>query len=274
LSEKVQSGASQKRTFWAAVLLAVLTPGLGLIYCGKLRQGLYVLGGSILLWLINAFIGNPAIKILLVLTYFALYAVQVIWSLVAALRSDENYTLRRYNRLIVYALIFMLFAAYMEFDNTYFTEISAIPSDDMAPSLIKNDMVIVNKLASRLSKPRRGDVVVYFSDSTSRLPFVARVLGEPGDEVRLQQGRYVVNGQGMEHAPILQLAGRKSTVPAMVNGPVVKLSNMNYYLAGDNPKAAYDSRFTGPVPVDRIVGRIDAVLYSVRLKRPEFSESP
>lgn len=274
MSEQAERSSSQKRTFWAATLLAVLTPGLGLVYCGKLRQGLYVLGASIALWLVNAFMSNPTIKILLILMYFALYAVQVIWSLVAAVRSDENYTLRRYNRLVVYALIFMLFAAYMEFDNTYFTEISAIPSQDMSPRLVKNDMVIVNKLAPRLSKPQRGDVVAYLSDPTSLLPFVARVVGKPGDEVQLKQGHYQINGKETDNAPILQLAGKKATVPAMVNGPLVKLSDREYFLAGDNPKAAYDSRFTGPVPTDRIIGRIDAVIYSVKLKKPKFFGTP
>src|SRR5262249_50777169 len=84
-----------------------------------------------------------------------------------------------------------------------------IPSDSMMPTLQDGDFIIVNKYDYGLRLPvinrkivrigelARGDVVVFLFPPDPKVHFIKRVVGLPGDHVRVQSDRLIVNGQAV-----------------------------------------------------------------------------
>lgn len=82
-----------------------------------------------------------------------------------------------------------------------------IPSDSMMPTLLDGDFIVVSKFAyglrlpvtnSRIvdiGSPQRGDVAVFRYPPDPRINYIKRVVGLPGDRVRIEADRVVVNGE-------------------------------------------------------------------------------
>lgn len=89
-----------------------------------------------------------------------------------------------------------------------------IPSDSMMPTLLDGDFIVVNKYAYGLrlpvlntrvvdiGEPRRGDVVVFRYPPDPRINYIKRLVGLPGDRVRIEGDRVVVNGAPVPFEPI------------------------------------------------------------------------
>jgi signal peptidase I len=165
-----------------------------------------------------------------------------------------------------------------------------VPTGSMKPTILEGDRIFVNKLAYDLrvpftslrlaswAEPRRGELVVFFSpvDGTR---LVKRVVGVPGDEIAVFDHRLLVNGEAASYEPMRQtgeanrftetLAGSSRTVqfiagnPAAGSFPGMTLPPDTYFMMGDNRCNSADSRYFGPVSMDRIVGRVGTVVLSV-----------
>jgi signal peptidase I len=69
-----------------------------------------------------------------------------------------------------------------------------IPSGSMIPTLLIGDHLLVNKLVYRFRLPGRGEVVVFKFPQDRKTDFIKRVVGLPGDDVELADGKLLVNG--------------------------------------------------------------------------------
>jgi signal peptidase I len=84
-----------------------------------------------------------------------------------------------------------------------------IPSDSMMPTLYDGDFILVNKFTYGLrlpvtnakildlGGPERGDVVVFRFPPDPAINYIKRVVGLPGDKVRIESDRLIVNGAEM-----------------------------------------------------------------------------
>lgn len=274
MSQQFELGAQSRRSPIAAAILGLLAPGLGLLYCGRLRPAFIALAAGILPWLFCALTSNAALKVGLVLFYFAAYLVQLVYGVVVAIRIGENYQLQRFNRGLVYILVFMLFAAYNELDSTYFTQMVPLSTESMIPTLAPDDVVLLSRAAYSLGDPQIGDVVAYLHDPRSQAPFLGRVIAVPGDRVELSDGRYSVNGESVLAQTAIQ-AKSGLTVAANWNQiPLTKLADDQYFIVADNQVAGYDSRLCGPVPRDQFIGRIDAILLTGPGENSRWGKQP
>ena len=89
-----------------------------------------------------------------------------------------------------------------------------IPSGSMIPTLLVNDLILVNKFhyGVRLpvintkivdyKKPQRGDVMVFRYPPKPSLDYIKRVVGLPGDEVAYLNKKLTVNGQPVPKTPL------------------------------------------------------------------------
>jgi signal peptidase I len=178
-----------------------------------------------------------------------------------------------------------------------------VPTGSMKPTIFEGDRIVVNKLAYDLkipfttvrivswAKPSRGEIVVLYSPVDGKR-LVKRVVGMPGDTVSMIDDRLIVNDQAVVYAP---------PPPDLVSGPTpggkgkliaseilgdrphavmiphgahcrpafapVRVPDDSYFLMGDNRDESFDSRYFGPVPGDRIVGRATVVAASVDPER-------
>ena len=115
----------------------------------------------------------------------------------------------------------------------------------MAPHISSNEYVLINRFAYRLQPPQRGDIVA-FRQGDARV-FIKRVVGIPGDRVRIEHGAVLVNGITLREPYVLYTDTRSFSDATVPPGSV--------YVLGDNRADSVDSRFFGAVSDDRLIGR-------------------
>lgn len=120
-----------------------------------------------------------------------------------------------------------------------------IESVSMRETLHPNDFVFVNKLAYRFNGAERGDVVVFDPPFESPEPYIKRVIGIEGDEVRIENGSVIINGTIIQESYL----GSTSTTSGRWHVPDGSL-----FVMGDNRSNSSDSRSWGMVPIDNVIG--------------------
>jgi len=189
-----------------------------------------------------------------------------------------------------------------------------IPSGSMAPGLVKGDYIITSKYSVGYGKHaatpfpfpinkgrlferelKRGDVIVFRPEGDTK-NFIKRIVGLPGDQIQMKEGRLYINGKQVpvankgtfdyknQHGKIEKsellfetfpngrsheiLDARKDT-PLLDRTEVRTVPSGFYFMMGDNRDHSYDSRVTvakggaGIVPKENIIGRAEIVLLSV-----------
>ncbi len=81
-----------------------------------------------------------------------------------------------------------------------------IPSQSMVPTLQNRDVLLVDEIAYRFGLPHRGDIVVFTPPIASDSSFIKRVIGVPGDTLRVRGGAVYVDGRRLNEPYIAQPA--------------------------------------------------------------------
>ena len=120
----------------------------------------------------------------------------------------------------------------------------------MEPSVANEQRLIVNKLTYRLRDPRSGEVVMLYYPIDPNVVSIKRVIGRPGDTVRITAGTVYVNGKPLSD----------DFVPSEFRshddwGPQV-VPQGYYFVLGDRRNVSSDSRHWGFVPRRYIIGKI------------------
>ena len=122
-----------------------------------------------------------------------------------------------------------------------------VESVSMQPTLFAGNYVIVNKLAYRLGEPQRGDVIVLkYPPDPGREPYIKRVIGLPGDEVRIDNGNVYINGELLVE-PYLTVVTNQ--------GGEWRVPPDSLFVMGDNRNNSSDSRSWGMVPLENVIGK-------------------
>jgi signal peptidase I len=135
----------------------------------------------------------------------------------------------------------------------YVFRIAHVTGNSMEPTLNHNDMVILSRLSFLPSGPQPGDIVAFpFKENPSEY-YIKRVIGLPGDEIDIQNLRFVVNGIPLEDKfshEIIISAGDVSFPYTVEDG--------RYFVLGDNRNGSKDSRFlsVGSIPREELVGKV------------------
>jgi signal peptidase I len=126
-----------------------------------------------------------------------------------------------------------------------------IESISMQPTLYEGDFVIVNRLAYKLGEPGRGDVVVFhFPPDPQREPYIKRVVGLPGETVRINQGHVFVN----------DIAIREPYIKASPNYQGEwHVPEGQLFVLGDNRNNSSDSHSWGMVPLENVIGKAEVI---------------
>lgn len=126
-----------------------------------------------------------------------------------------------------------------------------IDGHSMTPVLSDGDTVLINKLAYKFHDIDRFDIVSfsYGDGSTS----VKRVIGLPGERVRISNGSVFINDEMIE----MPQGDVTYNVAGLAENSVLLLSD-EYFLLGDNGDSSEDSRFAavGAVPRENISGKV------------------
>jgi len=131
--------------------------------------------------------------------------------------------------------------------NLFMAQATRVYGQSMEPSLHTNQRLIVEKLSYHLHPPRRGDVVVLKLNHDNSELLIKRVIGLPGEEVAIKEGRVFINGNPLEE-PYLNQFTAGQMAPQMV-------PPLHVFVLGDNRGFSNDSRSFGMVDFSDIVGR-------------------
>jgi signal peptidase I len=192
--------------------------------------------------------------------------------------------------------------------STFFYQNFVIPSGSMKPTLLEGDYIVVSKFKygySRYSLPfnlplikgrifdgnrlKRGDVVVFAFPENTRIKYIKRLIGLPGDEVQIKDKILYVNGVEIEReengifidpidgAKLVQYRENLGTKSVDIvqkidnvdyfnvnNTKVYKVPKGRYFFMGDNRENSRDSRFddVGMVPYENIIGKAKIIFFS------------
>ncbi|HVS45118.1 MAG TPA: signal peptidase I [Verrucomicrobiae bacterium] len=117
----------------------------------------------------------------------------------------------------------------------------------MEPNIDSDEYVLINIGAYRLHPPQRNDIIAFHHDGMTPEVYIKRIVGIPGDRVRVERGEVVVNGKPIDEPYVHYPDGRSF---AQVTVPAGSL-----YVLGDNRGVSDDSRFWGFVRDDQILGK-------------------
>ena len=172
-----------------------------------------------------------------------------------------------------------------------------IPSGSMLPSLHIGDFILVNKFiygirlpiidekVVDISKPDRGDVMVFRFPHDESINYIKRVVGVPGDQVEYRDKQLIINGETVAQVPAGDAAleeignsrssiGHFKEVLGDVNHSILRDANKpstdmrfevpqgHYFVMGDNRDYSNDSRYWGFVPERNIIGKAFFIWFS------------
>lgn len=178
---------------------------------------------------------------------------------------------------------------------TFIVQAFQIPSPSMENTLLIGDYLLVNKLCYGghslgdyvipYRPVRRGDIIVFHYPVTPAQHFVKRVIGVPGDRLRLVNKQVFVDGTALKE-PYAHFSPSANDVfrdnfprldisPGVTPEWWIQLHKLvedgqlivpegHYFVMGDNRDDSYDSRYWGFVPQANIIGRPLLIYWSVK----------
>jgi signal peptidase I len=187
--------------------------------------------------------------------------------------TGDKSTLREYFESICVAVILALFV------RTFIFQAFKIPTGSMEENLLVGDHLIVNKMIyapmesalERKIEPirsvRRKDVIVFkFPDEPQR-DFIKRVIGLPGERIRIENKKVYINGEPLDEPYVHFIYppggnGELYSDPRGDNMPEMIIPEDHYFVMGDNRDNSHDSRFWGTLPSDLLKGRALIIYWS------------
>jgi len=195
------------------------------------------------------------------------------------------------------------------FGTTFVVQAFKIPSASMEGTLLIGDHLLVNKFIyggrgawyDRFLPYRslqRGDIIVFKFPYQDHQHFVKRVIGLPGDRLKLQDQRVYINGKLLEEPYVVHdpaagydplnydfppVGNRLYTTPVQpewshaihnhVRGDEIEIPQGKYFVMGDNRDHSLDSRYWGFVDRGAIMGRPFLIYWSVEAGGVDYGQS-
>lgn len=152
------------------------------------------------------------------------------------------------SRIVIVAFVIMIAFRY------FVAEPFIVSGSSMVPNFQNREYLVVNKISYRFNDPKRGDVVVFHYPKDTSQYFIKRIIGLPGEKVKVENGKvYVYNDQFPQGTVVTEdyLSNEDITFG---KSDIVSLGSDEFYVLGDNRLASSDSRVWGVLPRHDIVG--------------------
>jgi len=172
--------------------------------------------------------------------------------------------------LVVFVTAFVL----VMFLNVTVFATTQVRQTSMKNTLVEGQHLLVEKVSYLFGSPKRGDIIIfldnkhnlnYFNkyaiflkdvseifkpiEAKTNIRLVKRVVGVPGDEVDIKDGKVYINSEPLDEPyAVGQTSKREISFP-------VKVPDGNYFVLGDNREASRDSRSFGFIDEDQIEGK-------------------
>jgi len=179
------------------------------------------------------------------------------------------------------------------FGTTTLVQAFIVPTPSMDTTVKVGDHLLVDKLsyapAGSVSRhflpytdPKRGDIIVFRWPIDINQNYVKRVIGIPGDHIRVVDKVVYLNGKALQEPYIQHISPGiepyRDNFPAAPSGPVmdrgramlqhhvvndeIVVPDESYFAMGDNRDNSLDSRYWGFVPRENIIGKPLVIFWS------------
>ena len=187
-----------------------------------------------------------------------------------------------------------------------------IPSGSMKPNLLVGDFIFVSKWSYGYSKhslpfsipiipnkifsntPKRGDIVVFKTPENNRTDYIKRVIGLPGDKIKILNGQIYINDNLVNRKKLVDFVDTDNNainkrvrkykefffdleieVLDLVDNGIAdntkeyKVPENSFFVMGDNRDNSQDSRFStiGFIPYENLVGKAQFIFFSLENSR-------
>ena len=116
----------------------------------------------------------------------------------------------------------------------------------MEPTLMPGEFLLVNRVAYKIGTPKIGDIIIFHAPGVDDLDYIKRLIGRPGDSVRIEGGIVYVNDQALYETYIAD--------PPNYTG-AWEVPEGQFFVLGDNRNNSSDSHLWGFIPEESVVGK-------------------
>jgi signal peptidase I len=149
-----------------------------------------------------------------------------------------------------------------------------VDGPSMEPNFWNGERIIVNKLLYDIREPKRGEVIVFHVPDEGR-DFIKRVIGVPGDTVKVDGDTVYINGKPIDEPYLKEALQEAHAKGSLYNTrsedsdfpnelfPDGKVPKGMLFVMGDHRNNSKDSRMIGFIPLSRVVGRAELIFWPI-----------
>ena len=147
-------------------------------------------------------------------------------------------------KIVIIALVIVIPIRYFVFQPFF------VRGQSMEPNFYHGDYLIVEKISFRFREIKRGEVVVFRRPNKPTTAFIKRIIGLPGETIKIRDGTVYLQGQALDESVYLPENLRTT------GDLEITLGENEFFVLGDNRNASFDSRKWGALPREDIIGRV------------------
>lgn len=262
---------NKPRKKWIAILLTILSTGLGHVYCGQVKKGLalfiipfvFAVGAFSLLKIFPS--------ILLLISFLSISLVYLAYCIIdvfkIAKQNSPIYEIKKYNRWYVYVALYLVTICIPqplsgEYIKSNIVQAFKIPSGSMIPTLQIGDWLLAKTDHKAKSNINRGDLIIFIYPKDRSKFFIKRVIATEGETISMKNKKVSINDSEINETYAVNsdpgIFDQQSN--PRDNFQPIKVPQNSLFVMGDNRDNAYDSRFWGFVQKSDVIGK-PTILY-------------
>jgi len=263
-----------------ALLLSLITSGLGQVYNGKLKRG--ILFFLIIEFLFISIYVSSGLRfkfngLILFFAFDFIFLGFYIYVLLDAFRGINplRVTVRKpYHRWYFYVAISAVAILLNEFILTpILPDIKNfksywISSKGMAPALVVGDRLVADRKIYKKDKPKRGDVIIFEYPEDPSKDFLKRVIGLEGEKVEIVNNKVYIDDKLIDDPwGYFESSEETKYLKEFWNfGPVV-VPKDSLFVLGDSRQSSLDSRIFGFVDPTKVKGKALYIYWAKNKRR-------
>lgn len=135
----------------------------------------------------------------------------------------------------------------------------------MYPNFHNNTYVLTNVLGIRLSDPKLGDVVVFKAPLDPEKAFIKRIIGVPGDTIKIENEKVYLNEKLLDESAYLKPTVKTYGGAFLREGQLITVPQNSYFVLGDNRPFSSDSREWGFIKKEKCGFSISDLLVGCKI---------
>lgn len=274
---------SKKKKTWLAILLHLIVPGLGHIYYQNYIKGFllhFILTLIAFIFIVLSVQFKLAVFIFLVLPFTTIIWLfgffDILYNLSKGSTPNSFKSTHIYGLLIITVglLAFDVEINTLAENNIY--DINRVWNSSMESTIMDGDIIFISRISRKHINP--GDIIVMISPKEPDKRYTKRCVAVENQKVEIRNGGIYVDDCLINFPSVTKSidAVRNYTDIAFDslqkkqdNMASLRIPKGHVFVMGDNRGHSFDSRFFGPVSVDKIIGKAVFIIYSTGMKPKE-----